>query len=349
MNRYKSWLYLFLLINCFFIPGCRTLNSESDSKSNQTLKNTSKNLSYSDVLKKLNINLDDRMSREEFKERRVVIFYIDGLIKKVMEDMAFYGDAIEHKHKDGRRFYYTEELLEEYGISSEAILKDYWQHFKLKEGTPSTQYPERFDRYVRTQFLQLNNIRKYFIENAISYDNAYTVFPSLTVPANGSMFTGVDIDRHGIKSQAQVDRFALKEFAAGKLTDIKSISNVRFNLDSPPKNHDAILDMGIPTIYEILRDALQGNKEGQPYHFQWPILAPSLPINPSPVTKNFVLGSANKGSIDAYADVDNINFKGINLDLVKDNKVLVLWLPQVDHLSHGEDQDRMKELGLSDF
>ncbi len=197
----------------------------------------------------------------------------------------------------------------------------------------------------------LPTFKRLFLDKGLGVANAFTVFPSNTLIANGSLFTGLFSDRTGIKSQNQFERSTLKP--RGQLSAWlpdgfihKPETQVLDLLDryAPENTHAFLLEHGVRTLATRL---------GPQFRFT---TLPIAPLNPPPQWLHRAantIGPFNLSNRIGSA-VDQINASYAIEDLVgdPDARVIAIWLPMVDKVSHhsqrGQFGGARRDLALAD-
>ncbi|MBI3321519.1 MAG: alkaline phosphatase family protein, partial [Candidatus Omnitrophica bacterium] len=179
----------------------------------------------------------------------------------------------------------------------------------------------------------LPNFKRTFLDRGLVAPYAFTVFPSNTLIANGSLFTGRFSDRTGIKSQNQFERSTLK--LTGQLSAWlpdgfmpKPTTRVLNLLDkyAPENTHAFLVKRGIPTLATYLSKA---------YAFT---TLPIAPLNPPPQWFHRALNTLGPFGISSRLPwgLDAVNGEYAVEDLIgnPDARVVAIWFPMVDKTSH---------------
>jgi arylsulfatase A-like enzyme len=179
----------------------------------------------------------------------------------------------------------------------------------------------------------LPNLQRVVLDQGVEIANAFTVFPSNTLIANGSLFTGLFSDRTGLKSQNQFERSTLKP--KGQLSRWlpdgfipQPTTRVLNLLDKyAPEHTDAFLRKHrVPTLASRL---------GKAYRFT---TLPIAPLNPPP---NWIHRAVNTLgplglSVRLPQQLDEVNAAYAVEDVLgdPDARVVTVWFPMVDKTSH---------------
>lgn len=179
----------------------------------------------------------------------------------------------------------------------------------------------------------LPHIKAVFLDGGIDATRAFTVFPSNTLIANGSLFTGLFSDRTGIKSQNQFERSSLKP--KGQLSRwlpdgfMPQPTTRTINLldKYAPENTHAFLEArGVSTLATRL---------GKAYKFT---TLPIAPLNPPPLWFHVAINTLGPFNISNRipARLDEINVRYAVEELIgdPDARVIAVWLPMVDKTCH---------------
>ncbi|MDP3723003.1 MAG: alkaline phosphatase family protein [Candidatus Omnitrophota bacterium] len=179
----------------------------------------------------------------------------------------------------------------------------------------------------------LPHLARTFLEGGVAVPEAFTVFPSNTLIANGALFTGGFSDRTGIKSQHQFERSTLTP--KGQLSEWlpdgwirKPQTRVLNLLDkyAPENTHAFLVKRGIPTLATRLGNA-----------YRWTTL-PIAPLNPPPQWLHRAantlgpFGLAHR--LPLRLDVVNAHYAAEELIGDPEARVIAVWLPMVDKTSH---------------
>jgi len=200
----------------------------------------------------------------------------------------------------------------------------------------------------------LPNIRTMFLDAGLECANAFTGFPSNTLITNGSLFTGRWSDGTGIKSQNQFERSTLK--STGQLSEwlpnwlsmrIAPQTQVINLLDkfAPEHTYEFLQARGVPTL---------GSRLGEAYLYT---ILPISPLNPplqwfhramNAIANPF--GAATR--IPSALDAVNAQYAIEELLGVPEARVVAVWLPMVDKVSHtsprGQFGGARREVALAD-
>ncbi len=197
----------------------------------------------------------------------------------------------------------------------------------------------------------LPNFSKTFIRGGLQCPNAFTVFPSNTLIANGSLFTGFFPDRTGIKSQNQFERATLK--TRGQLSRwlpdgfIRRPDTQVINLldkYAPENTHSFLVSRRVPTLSSRL---------GTAYQFT---TLPIVPLNPPPYWFHEAINTIGPFGLPARLPrkVDRVNAQ-YTVDYILDDpsaRVIAVWFPMVDKTSHtaarGQFGSARRDLALVD-
>lgn len=179
----------------------------------------------------------------------------------------------------------------------------------------------------------LPHLNATFLEHGLDIPNAFSVFPSNTLIANGSLFTGLWSDSTGIKSQNQFERSTLKP--KGQLSKWlpdgfipEPPTRVLDLLDkyAPEQTHAFLVKRGIPTLASRL---------GKAYRFT---TLPIAPINPPPYWLHRAINTIGPFGISTRLphslDVVNAHYAIDELIGDPDARVIAVWLPMVDKICH---------------
>jgi hypothetical protein len=197
----------------------------------------------------------------------------------------------------------------------------------------------------------LPNFKKAFLDRGVECPWAFTVFPSNTLIANGSLFTGLFSDRTGIKSQNQFERSTLKP--RGQLSAwlpdgfIPMPSTRVFNLldkYAPEQTHTFLVKRQVPTLASRLDKA-----------FQFTTL-PIAPLNPPPQWLHRAVNTIGPFALSTKLPwrLDGVNVQYAVEELLgnPDARIIAVWFPMVDKTSHhsgrGQFGAARRELALAD-
>ncbi|MBI4342692.1 MAG: alkaline phosphatase family protein [Candidatus Omnitrophica bacterium] len=179
----------------------------------------------------------------------------------------------------------------------------------------------------------LPNIQRVFLDQGLRVANAFTVFPSNTLIANGSLFTGLFSDRTGIKSQNQFERTTLKP--KGQLSKWlpdgfmpHPMTRVINLLDkyAPEQTHAFLVRRGVPTLATRL---------GKAYRFT---TLPIAPVNPPPRWFHYAINTIGPFGVSTRLPrrLDAVNAQYAVEELLgdPDARVIAVWLPMADKTCH---------------
>ena len=190
------------------------------------------------------------------------------------------------------------------------------------------------------------NIKKIFVNGGSHLCNAFTAFPSDTITSNGTMWTGVFSDRHGLKGQVRFSRRQLTSFSfletmgpAHSSQHLrphgveKVIHNTQYTAinmyDSDAGAHKwrASQTSDVPALYEHLR--AQGRDWGTGI---LPVMTDMPPLGwTKSMTRFLPYFQAHKAW--QYVDDANAHY-AINTLLAEKRPVTVIWMPETDSVSH---------------
>ncbi|MBI1992123.1 MAG: alkaline phosphatase family protein [Candidatus Omnitrophica bacterium] len=177
----------------------------------------------------------------------------------------------------------------------------------------------------------LPNLKRAFLDQGLAIPHAFTVFPSNTLIANGSLFTGLFSDRTGIKSQHQFERSTRKpkgSLSAWLPDGPQSKTRVINLLDkyAPETTHTFLVKRGIPTLASRLGKA-----------FKFTTL-PIAPLNPPPQWLHLAINTLGPFGISTRlpARLDEVNAAYAIEELLgdPDGRVIAIWFPMADKTSH---------------
>ncbi len=197
----------------------------------------------------------------------------------------------------------------------------------------------------------LPHMKQVFLDRGLEVRDAFTVFPSNTLIANGSLFTGLFSDSTGVKSQNQFERTTLKP--KGQLSEWlpdallpKPKTRVLNLLDkyAPENTHAFLLQRRVPTLASRL---------GKAYRFT---TLPIAPLNPPPQWMHRAINTLGPFGLSARLSMrlDAVNAQYTVEDLLgdPDARVITVWFPMVDKTSHhsarGQFGAARRELALAD-
>lgn len=179
----------------------------------------------------------------------------------------------------------------------------------------------------------LPHVTQAFLERGLEVPEAFTVFPSNTLIANGSLFTGLFSDQTGIKSQNQFERTTLKP--KGQLSAWlpdgfipKPMTRILNLLDkyAPEQTHTFLSKRWVPTL---------GNRLGKRFAYT---TLPIAPINPPPQWFHRAINTL--GPFDLHRRLprrlDEVNAAYAAEELIgqPDARVVAVWWPMVDKTCH---------------
>lgn len=194
----------------------------------------------------------------------------------------------------------------------------------------------------------LPNIAEYFLRKGTHLSNALTVFPSDTITSNGSLWTGVFSDRHGIKAQIGFNRRLQKSE-----NYLQRFGPVLNDLMLNPSGIDkAILETG-----SSLSRAVGGSEAAENYRRLRTTQTPTLAAHLENAGRTFSAGAMPiMGALspdmwtryladeipylsthrsDRFIDETNSSYTMRHL-FNKHSDVTVVWLPENDTVSHHE-------------
>ncbi|MBI2173679.1 MAG: alkaline phosphatase family protein, partial [Candidatus Omnitrophica bacterium] len=197
----------------------------------------------------------------------------------------------------------------------------------------------------------LPNLKRVFLDRGLLVPNAFSVFPSNTLIANGALFTGRFPDRTGIKSQNQFERATLKPIVQFSrwLPDgffPQPHTRVINLLDkyAPENTHGFLIKRGVPTMATYLGKS-----------FRWTTL-PIAPLNPPPQWFHRAINTIGplKWTSNLPWRLDTVNAQYAVEELIgdPDARVIAIWFPMLDKVSHhsprGQFGAARRELALVD-
>jgi hypothetical protein len=197
----------------------------------------------------------------------------------------------------------------------------------------------------------LPNFQRVFLDGGLQVPEAFTVFPSNTLIANGALFTGRFPDATGIKSQNQFERSTLK--ARGQLSQwlpdgfIPQPPTRVFNLldkYAPENTHSFLIKRGIPTLASRL---------GARFGFT---TLPIAPLNPPTLWLHWAINTLSPFGLPARLPqhLDTVNARYTIRALIgnPDLRVMAVWLPMLDktchHSGRGQFGAARRDLALAD-
>lgn len=194
----------------------------------------------------------------------------------------------------------------------------------------------------------LPNITRAFLRGGTKLQHAYTVFPADTITSNGTMWTGVFSDRHGIKGQIGFDRRARR--SQNYLGTDGPVLNGRFL--KPQGIERGLLETGTAAIRLV-----KGEEAAQEFRHRRTSETPTALHHLNQAGKSFGAGILPVMSeltpalwtryitdeappfgthqSERYVDEANTAYAVDNL-FNEDHAVTVVWLPETDSVSHGE-------------
>jgi len=200
----------------------------------------------------------------------------------------------------------------------------------------------------------LPTMQRRLLEGGLECVNAFTGFPSNTLITNGALFTGRWSDRTGIKSQNQFERSTLKP--TGQLSEwlpdwlsmrVVPQTQVINLLDkfAPEHTYTFLRRRGVPTL---------GSRLGSAYLYT---ILPISPLNPPPQWFHRAMntianpfGAATR--IPSALDTINAQFAIEELIGIPEARVIAVWLPMVDKVSHSSPRGQFggarRDLALAD-
>ncbi len=198
----------------------------------------------------------------------------------------------------------------------------------------------------------LPNFSRAFLEQGLDVTQAFTVFPSNTLVANGSLFTGLFPDGTGIKSQNQFERSSLKprgQLSAWLPDGFMPMPKTRvLNLldkYAPENTHAFLVKRRIPTLATRL---------GKAYQFT---TLPIAPLNPPPYWFHAAVNTIGPFNVStrlpSRLDAVNAQYAVDQLIGNPDTRVITVWLPMVDktchHSARGQFGAARRDLALADL
>ncbi len=209
--------------------------------------------------------------------------------------------------------------------------------------------PDALHEMAQAGFLP--NFKRAFLDQGIEVADAFSVFPSNTLIANGSLFTGYFSDRTGIKSQNQFERATLK--TRGQMSEWlpdgfipKPVTRVINLLDkyAPENTHAFLAKRGVPTLASRLGQA-----------FQYTTL-PIVPMNPPPQWFHRAINTLGPFDLahrlPLHLDRVNADYAMEELLGNSDARVIAVWFPMADKTSHhsrrGQFGAARRDLALAD-
>ncbi|MFA5390569.1 MAG: alkaline phosphatase family protein [Candidatus Omnitrophota bacterium] len=176
---------------------------------------------------------------------------------------------------------------------------------------------------------RLPNIKRLFFDQGLRFENFFTIFPSLTVPAYGAFLTGNWPDRSGLKAMSFFERFSTR-----KKNILKRIFRVR---EQFPRYYDLITDRDkapeilkqnkIKTLYDYL---------GEAFH------STVVPVTPTLAPQAWPHLAANEVkrphiiAAEVREMIDDINGKYALRYMIPNQraKVFMIWFNQLDTDQH---------------
>lgn len=209
--------------------------------------------------------------------------------------------------------------------------------------------PDVFQEMAAHGFLP--HLSEVFLERGLAVPHAFSVFPSNTLIANGSLFTGLFSDRTGIKSQNQFERSTLRpkgQLSAwlpdGFIPQPRTRVINLLDKYAPENTHAFLVKRGIPTLATRLGKAYRGTT------------LPIAPLNPPPRWLHHAINTIGPLNVSARLPtrVDEVNTEYAIRELIgdPDARVIAVWLPMVDktchHSRHGQFGLARRDLVLAD-
>jgi hypothetical protein len=197
----------------------------------------------------------------------------------------------------------------------------------------------------------LPHFKALFLDQGLAVPNAFSVFPSNTLIANGSLFTGLFSDGTGIKSQNQFERSTLKP--RGQLSAWlpdgfipHPATRVLNLLDkyAPEDTHAFLIKRGVPTVSTRL---------GKAFRFT---TLPIAPLNPPPLWLHRAVNTLGPFGLSTRLPtrLDRVNARYAVEDLLgdPDARLIAVWWPIVDktchHSGRGQFGAARRDLALAD-
>ena len=194
----------------------------------------------------------------------------------------------------------------------------------------------------------LPNITNTFLRGGTKLQHAYTVFPADTITSNGTMWTGVFSDRHGVKGQIGFDRRTRR--SQNYLGTDGPVSNGRFLM---PQG----LERGLLNTGEAAVRLTQGGAAAQEFLERRTSETPTVMHHLAEANKTFGAGilpvmseltpalwtryltdeapPLGTHQSERFVDEANTAYAVDNL-FNDDHSVTVVWLPETDSASHSE-------------
>jgi hypothetical protein len=195
---------------------------------------------------------------------------------------------------------------------------------------------------------QLPSITNTFLRGGTKLQHAYTVFPADTITSNGTLWTGVFSDRHGVKGQIGFDRRTGR--SQNYLGTDGPVLNGRFLM--PQGLERGLLNSGTTAVRLV-----QGDAAAQKFHdrrtsetptalhylaragksFGAGILPVMSELTPALWTRYLADEAPPFGThqSERYIDEANTAYTVDNL-FNEDHAVTIVWLPETDSVSHSE-------------
>ncbi|PIQ83672.1 MAG: hypothetical protein COV75_06105, partial [Candidatus Omnitrophica bacterium CG11_big_fil_rev_8_21_14_0_20_63_9] len=179
----------------------------------------------------------------------------------------------------------------------------------------------------------LPNFKRAFLDRGLIVRSAFSVFPSNTLIANGSLFTGLFSDRTGIKSQNQFERSTLKPTGQlsrwlpdGFMPSPKTRVLNLLDKYAPENTHTFLMMHGVPTL---------GSRLSKAFAFT---TLPIAPLNPPPLWFHRAVNTIGPFDITnrLAQRLDTVNASYAVEDIIghPDVRVMAVWLPMADKTSH---------------
>lgn len=178
-------------------------------------------------------------------------------------------------------------------------------------------------------------VQRLFLDGGVECAQAFTVFPSNTLVANGALFTGLLPDRTGLKSQNQFERTLQKpvgqwsewlpDWPAARPGSQARISDL-LDKFAPESTWRFLRRWRVRTLDHYVRD------------YRYTVL-PIAPMNPPPRWLHQGLSAIRNpfaGSSEIPQDLDRVNTRYVVEELLDDPeaRVIAAWFPMVDKISH---------------
>lgn len=180
---------------------------------------------------------------------------------------------------------------------------------------------------------QLPCIKKLFYDKGRRFPNFFSVFPSLTVNAFGSLVTGKWADQSGLKAQSLFERFPVRKKNIVKRAFFVPERFPRFfNMLTAVERAPAILRQNkVKALYDYL---------GEKYHTS------VIPVSPSVAPWAWPHIAANsverpyRVAVEAAAKIDDLNGQYGLRYMVPDTrgKLFMIWFTEMDEEQHRHDE-----------